>query len=207
MKIWRATASGLLLALAGCRVVPSFPRQYTATNITTLIKAVGPPTAITSDAGDLHLAPRADPPPAKRPKPNPPSPPAEPSTPDAAPQSEWDKHLCRGQKLTQVSKLDKDKAEAIALPIGTQWSGNLEAERKQWGYFDSEDPDCDFEGSYYDITRALEALGVEDGDCFRTQHYDPEKETEIKDQWYKVGEKNYRVRSSPLLRPHHTDYL
>jgi hypothetical protein len=101
--------------------------------------------------------------------------------------------VCRGGKLDQASRLDKDKAEAIALPIGTQWSGNLEAERKKWGYFDSEDPECDFEGSYYGIARALEALGLEDGDCFRTQHYDPENDAEIKDQKYKVGHKEYRV--------------
>ncbi|KAF3045874.1 hypothetical protein E8E12_002891 [Didymella heteroderae] len=106
---------------------------------------------------------------------------------------EWDKHVCRGEKLSQASKLDKDKAEAIALPIGTPWSGNLQAERKKWGYFDSEDPDCNFEGFYYDISRALKALGIEDGDCFRTQHYDPEKEGEIKDQTYKVGTKDYRA--------------
>jgi hypothetical protein len=115
--------------------------------------------------------------------------------------------VCRGGKLTQASKLDKDEAQAIALPIGTQWSGNLEAERKKWGYFDSEDPDCDFEGSYYDIARALEALGVEDGDCFRTQHYDPENDDDMKDQKYKVGDKAYRVSLPTLHIPHHTYYL
>lgn len=209
MKIWGAAASALLLALAGCRVVPSFPQRYTATNITTLIKIFNAPLTITSDTGSIQVAPRADPPPLKRPKPNPPSPPVEPApdAPAAKPQSEWDHHVCRGGKLTQASKLDKDQAEVIALPIGTQWSGNLEAERKKWGYHDSEDPDCDFEGSYYDITRALEALSVEDGDCFRTQHYDPAFDDEIKDQKYKVGGKHYRVSINTLLASHHIDLL
>ena len=103
--------------------------------------------------------------------------------------------------------MDKGKAEVIALPIGTQWSGNLEAERKKWGYFDSEDPECDFEGSYYDITRALEALGLEDGDCFRTQHYDPENDAEIKDQKYKVGDKEYRESLPKTLASHHTNQV
>ncbi|KAF1928401.1 uncharacterized protein M421DRAFT_92650 [Didymella exigua CBS 183.55] len=167
-------------------VVPSLPQQYTTTNSTTLTKIFGASPTVTSDAGRTQLAPRADsPPPAKRPEPN--------SNSPAESHSEWDKHVCRGEKLTRASKLDKDKAEAFALPISTKWSGNLETERKLWGYFDSPDPDCDLEGSYYDITNALEALGVEKSECFRTQHYDSEGEISIKDQTYKVGEKEYRA--------------
>ena len=101
MKTWGAAASALLLALAGCRVVPTFPQQYTATNIATLIKVFGAPSAVTSDTGSIQLAPRADPPPPKRPKPNPPSPPAEPATeaPAVGELSEWNQHVCRGRKL------------------------------------------------------------------------------------------------------------
>lgn len=209
MKIWGATTSALLLALADCWVAPSSPQRNTATNITTIVKVFGAPPFVTSDTVSIQLAPRADPPPPKRPKLNPPSPPSGPApeAPATEPQSEWDQHVCRGGKLTQASKLDKDQAEAIALPIGTQWSGNLETERKKWGYFDSEDPDCDFEGSYYDITRALEALGVDDGDCFRTQHYDPENDEPIKDQKYKVGDKEYRVSLLTLLNSYVIDIL
>lgn len=199
MKILGVAASALLLAPAACRVVPACPRKYPATNITTLIKVFGTPHAVTSDPGGLQPALGADtPPPAKRPKLDPGSPPAEPDPdpdpPAAESQSEWDKHVCRGEKLTLASRLDKDKAEAFALPIDTRWSGNLQAERQLWGYHDSSDPDCDFEGSYYDITSALEELNVEDGECFRTYHYDPEKEGEIKDQTYKVDGKDYKVR-------------
>lgn len=201
MKIWGVAASALLLVLTGCRVVTSLPQLHTATNTTTLIKIFGTPPVITSDSGSIHLAPRTDPLPPNRPIPVPSLPPAGPvpDAPAVEPESEWDRHVCRGEKLTQASNLSKRKAEAIALPVETQWYGNLEAERKKWGYFDSEDPDCGFEGSYYDITRALEALGLTDGDCFRTQYYDPESDEDIKDQKYKVGEKVFRVSLSVLL--------
>ena len=109
--------------------------------------------------------------------------------------------MCRGEKLTLASKLDKDKAEAFTLPIDTRWEGTLKAERKLWGYTDSPIPDCDFEGDYYDIKRAYEALNIldENSDCFRVFHYDPEKvdedgqDIEMKDQTYKVGDKVFRV--------------
>ena len=130
--------------------------------------------------------------------------PAEPDPPaGGAQQSEWDKATCRGEKLIRASKLDKAKAEAFALPIDTKWDGGLEAERKTWGYFDSPDADCDFEGDYYDIKTAYEALNLLNSDsseCFRTFHYDPELEydengNEIKvvDQTYQVDGKTYHV--------------
>lgn len=200
MKIRNVTVSALLLALAACSIVPSFPRQYTATNITTLVKIFVSSPAVPTSTEDTDLTPRADvSPPAKHPKLGLGSPPFEPDIGSRVlatePQSDWDNYVCRGEKLTQASKLEKNEAEAIALPIGTKWSGNLEAERRLWGYFDSPDPDCDFEGSYYDITKALEALGVEDGECFRTEHFDAEDEGEIKDQTYKIGDKEYHVQS------------
>ena len=130
--------------------------------------------------------------------------PADPNLPAAGPQqSEWDKAVCRGKKLTRASKLGKKKAEAFALPIDTKWDGNLEAERKTWGYFDSFDVDCDFEGDYYDIRTAYESLNLLDSqsnDCFRTFHYDPElevdengNEVEVQDHTYQVDGKTYHV--------------
>ena len=203
MRLLDTVAFASLLATAACRVVPFFPRDHTATNITTLIKVLG-----TSSVQTVPVLGADSPPPAKRPKPNPPSPdpvtPVEPDPPGGGAQpSEWDKAICRGEKLTRASKLTKDKAEAFALPINTNWDGDLGAERKTWGYFDSPDADCDFEGEYYDIKTAYEALNILDSnsnDCFRTFHYDPDlevdengKEIEVKDQTYQVNGKTYHV--------------
>ncbi|KAJ4311116.1 Mitochondrial import inner membrane translocase subunit tim8 [Neodidymelliopsis sp. IMI 364377] len=199
-------------------VVPSLPQPYTAINVTTLVKVVGAPAVDSNptSGGD-------SPPPAKRPKLTPSSPivpllpgdpasPAAASPPAASPQSEWEKYVCRGARLTLACKNDKIKAEQFVSPASTPWDGTLENEFKLWGYTEDPYADCDFEGEYYNINRALEALNVfhgedqeqdDDGDspnhCFRIFHYDPEKvvkdgkDVAVADQTYKVDNKEYRV--------------
>lgn len=125
--------------------------------------------------------------------------------------------MCRGEKLTRASKLSKERAEEFVLPIASPWEGSLRAERTLWGYTETPDPDCDFEGEYYDISRAYKALNVlpesEDesesegsNQCFRVFHYDPEKVDEnggdvaIQDQTYKVNDRVYRVSTKRFLR-------
>ncbi|XPT03569.1 Mitochondrial import inner membrane translocase subunit tim8 [Ascochyta lentis] len=152
------------------------------------------------------------PPPAKRPKLNPGSPegPSTPGLPGASPQAGWAAYVCRGEKLTRASKLNADKGEEFVSPINSPWTGALAAERKIWGYTDMPHADCDFEGEYYDITRAYKALHVlpesenesedeDPNDCFRVFHYDPEKadeqghDIEAQDQTYSVNNKVYRA--------------
>lgn len=215
MKSLDAIAFALLLALGACRVVLPLPRPDTVTNATSISNVIYQPLL------DNNPALGADsPPPAKRPKvtpvspvtpllPGDPSSPSVPTPPAVSPQAEWQKYVCRGQKLTLASKADKDKAEEFVLPISTQWDGTLENELKLWGYTEDPYPDCDFDGEYYDISRAYEDLHVlpddenedepDPNECFRIHHYDPNKVDEdghdiwAGDQTYKVNDKEYRV--------------
>src|SRR5690242_8395823 len=188
MKLPATIAVALLTATAACRIVPSVSRQYLATNITTLIKLVSTPLSVRDE---VVFGGGGRPP--KRPKPNPPSSPTpvEPGQPAASPESEWDKYVCRGEKLTRACELDDDEAEKFMLPIKTTFRGSLEEERKLWGYIESEAPDCDIEGDYYDITRAYDELGIYDDRtiCYRVDHY----QFGVENPTYQVGDKVFRV--------------
>lgn len=209
-------AAALLLASAACRVVPAVPRQYLATNNTTLIKVTGTPhidrdlVVFGGDSPppkrprpDLPESPTPEEPhdpdtrPAKRPKPNPPESPTpeEPDQPDVLSKSELESFVCRGEKLTRACQLDQDKAAAFMVPINTNFRGSLKTERKLWGYNDEDEADCDIDGETYDINRAYGELNIlaEDTSCHLTLHYDHESELAEKDQTYKVGDKVYRV--------------
>lgn len=120
------------------------------------------------------------------------------------PQTDWQRYVCRGKRLTQASKLDKAKAVQFASPIDSIWEGTMEAEIKLWGYKEiSADSHCYFG----DIESALKALKIsmltrsEGGPnyCYQVRHIDNDAQNAQgekiadKDQTYKVNGKDYRV--------------
>lgn len=123
----------------------------------------------------------------------------------------WHDCVCRGEKLTQACKADKEKAARILQPIDTPWKGTMEAELDLWGY--REQPalsHCNFE----DIEDALKALKIsrkskpEGGAnyCYEVRHsYEEDTKgpngevVSQKDQTYTVEGKKYRVSTAGAL--------
>ncbi|KZM28677.1 uncharacterized protein EKO05_0009934 [Ascochyta rabiei] len=124
MRLLVAVVFALLLVFAAGRVVPALPRPYSVTNITTLVKVFGTPLA-----ADNTLKYSANPVPASLSFLDEPVVAAEPT-----PQLEWQKYVCRGEKLSQACKLDKEKAMQFVEPIDSIWDSTMEAELKLWGY-------------------------------------------------------------------------
>jgi hypothetical protein len=198
MKLSNVTAFALLLILAACRVASPLPPLYPVNNVTSLLKVIETPLVYI----DAELG--ADSPPIASVTLVLPAVAAEPipsSTP-ISPQTEWQKYVCRGEKLTQASKLDREKAAQFATPIDSEWDGTLEAELKLWGY-ELYIGFCDFSN----IADQLRALNIDSrfkpkggqNECFSVRHSNIEatneegEEMPVMDQTYTVNGKTYRV--------------
>jgi hypothetical protein len=117
----------------------------------------------------------------------------------------WFECVCRGEKLTQVCKTNKEKAVHFVTPIDTPWRGDMQADLREWGYH--EEPAMSY-CSFGDIEDALEALGISSWSqpegglnyCYQVRHsYEEDikgpdgKVISEEDQTYTVGHKTYRV--------------
>lgn len=132
-------------------------------------------------------------------------------TPPTSGQTFWQKYVCRGEKLTQASKRNIDKAIQFADPVDSEWDGTLEAELKLWGYADLKGKSlyCDLSN----IAEDLNKVGVDakfkprggQNECFSVKHSltndrnDKGEKIPPKDQRYTVGDKTYRVSGHSVL--------
>ncbi|KAJ4347557.1 Mitochondrial import inner membrane translocase subunit tim8 [Ascochyta clinopodiicola] len=183
------------------RVVPASPRPYSVTKITTLVKVFGAPLA-TDNTLDHSANSVAVPLPS----------PIKPAVVARAPlaQLDWQKYVCRGEKLNQACKLDKGKATQFAGPIDSVWDGTMEAELKLWGY---KELPADSHCYFGDIEPAFRALKIdmetamEGGSnyCFQVCHFDAKarnaqgERIAYRDQTYKVNDKEYRVGGRQIV--------
>lgn len=179
MRLQRPAVTALLLILATCHDTISRHAIPSPTSISSFAIPLSSaqPTAVLVTAGD-----------------------------PAVKQTYWQKCVCRGQKLTQACKFNKDKATQFGTPLDTQYDGTLEAELARWGYVErnaeANQNHCDlFEMT---LEGVLEGLGLEgQNECFWFQHNRGEEGplpgesaegwVPIEQQTYQVGSKTYRV--------------
>jgi hypothetical protein len=130
-----------------------------------------------------------------------------PSPLPSADQSFWQRYVCRGEKLTQASKRNKDKAVQFASPIDSEWDGTLEKELKLWGYRDKKEQPltCDLSIVAPDLAKVgIDAKFKDKGgqnECFAVYHLRVEQDKQgksvpVANQRYTVGEKSYRVSAA-----------
>ena len=141
--------------------------------------------------------------------------------------AEWEKAWCKGGKFSQAMIKNEDQAAAYVTPVRSPWDGDLVQQFRIWGYREIENYRselCDFGPSQHNLKRAFTELGIEtassvDGGpnhCFYVEHkYGPTVQRPPNGQWpdpnqqyYKVGDKRYRVSTDPTFRCSvHTDCL
>ncbi|KAJ4993437.1 hypothetical protein SVAN01_00985 [Stagonosporopsis vannaccii] len=169
MKFSATIAAALLLTSAACRVVPSVPQQYVATNITTLIKLIG--THLTNREDAVF---GGDSPPPKRPKPNPPDSPT--------PLDEYK----AATFMLPVNTYFQGSLEAERKLWGYIDDAAPDC--------DIEGEYYNINRAYEEL-----GIYDKDTQCFRVSHYDSHRVDEngnhigVKDQTYKVGDKVFRA--------------
>jgi hypothetical protein len=157
---------------------------------------------------DIQPATRADTPPPNSP----------PSSPPSWEDEIYTKAHCRGAKLlAAMSTSEAQQLNILQWPyIQSKWDGTLHAELEEWGYRDSDelhhnaDVFCDFSGPFHELGTAFRAMGIDPksaefggpNHCFHVEHQngpavkkrkDDGTMPEVKDQRYRVGDKEYRV--------------
>lgn len=128
----------------------------------------------------------------------------------------WCKAKSKGMSLTQASILNELEARGyLEWPyVKSPWDGDLKKELKTWGYLDNDedhkayDHTCDF-AEFHEMPNAFVGLNIDtrsfgmggSNRCYHLKHGDgPAVRDEwgnfprsVKDQIYKVGDKEYRV--------------
>jgi hypothetical protein len=113
----------------------------------------------------------------------------------------------RGTDLT-AGRLMKDKR--IPASAASAWSGDLRQELRDWYWHDVDTSSkaCQID-EFWKLTNTMQALGLDgkpksnggDNSCYNVQHWDSSKQENGRqvpaiNQWYTVGDTNYRVSFS-----------
>lgn len=153
--------------------------------------------------------------------PNPPGPPALGfNKDDLASPSEWSHYTQKGGQLI-CALLATDREAGQMSPslnagrnppsVASEFKGTLEQDFRLWYWYPTRNEgrarllaekqcDLDDHGEMREVMRGLGLNGkpvAKGGDnaCFRMEHWDSEVWRGVKDQWYWVGDRKYRVRA------------
>lgn len=116
--------------------------------------------------------------------------------PEEADEVFWNRHVCRGEKLTEASLRNKDTAINFVRPVDSQFDGTMEDEMKTWGYTDNKG--ISFYCHLDDLKNELNSIGIDTGfkeedpngqnECFHVFH-----SSSLGRRLYKVDGKTYQV--------------
>src|SRR5690242_9281194 len=132
---------------------------------------------------------------------------ADTPTPASTPETLWQKHVCRGEKLHNACRANKDEAARFVTPIDSPFDSTLEQELARWGYRERNDAAAASCWLDLHLPHELAALNIDPrgsdeggpNECFMFLHYDLSlkingRSIPVEEQTYVVDGKTYRVR-------------
>ena len=117
--------------------------------------------------------------------------------------------VCRGTRLSWAMQLSSHEASQFLTPINSEFDGDLRDDLYHWGY--TEVPVqgylCDFDTTHH-LETAFQDLGVDprserrggSNQCFHVEHRYQDHPLPVREQFYWVNDKRYRVRLRFSLR-------
>ncbi|KAF3009504.1 hypothetical protein E8E13_003824 [Curvularia kusanoi] len=115
----------------------------------------------------------------------------------------WQKHVCRGEKLTQASVRNKDTAIYFVSGIDSQFDGTMAAELQLWGYEDYSSNGWSYFCRLENIAADLNRIGIDtrfkrwdmngQNVCFHVEHGRYYQSMPLEAQTYEVDSKTYRM--------------